>query len=275
MTSTLMAATKARGRHGARPAISIIIPVLDERENLEHLIPALAATNGPADFSADVSADHPAENLALEIIVVDGASRDGSAETARALGARVLTTAKGRGNQLRAGADAAQGEILWFLHADCRPAAGAVGAIAAALGERPELVGGNFRLLFDGGMRFDRWLTGFYAWFRGFGLYYGDSGIFVRRGAYRECGGFRPIALMEDYDFTRRLERLGATVCINDPPLLTSSRRFRGRSAVAIVYGWLRIHALYHLGVRPERLARMYDSARKTQGAVRSLRSQS
>ena len=253
MTPTLTAATKDRGRDGSRPEISIVIPALDERENLERLIPALA-TDDPAD--------DPAGDVGYEIIVVDGGSRDGSADVARALGARVLTTTRGRGNQLRAGADAARGEVMWFLHADCRPAVGAVRAIAAALGGRPELVGGNFRLMFEGGMRFDRWLTGFYAWFRGHGLYYGDSGIFVRRRAYRECGGFRPIALMEDYDFTRRLERLGATVCIEDPPLLTSSRRFKGRSAPAIVYGWLRIHALYHLGVRPERLARIYDSAR-------------
>jgi rSAM/selenodomain-associated transferase 2 len=236
------------------PAISIIIPALDERENLERLIPALSA-----ELAADDPTDDPADDCRCEIIVVDGASRDGSAETARALGARVLTATRGRGNQLRAGADAARGEVMWFLHADCHPPAGAVRAIAAALEGRPELVGGNFRLIFDGGKRFDRWLTGFYAWFRSFGLYYGDSGIFVRRIAYRECGGFRPIALMEDYDFTRRLERLGATVCIDDPPLVTSSRRFEGRSAPAIVYGWLRIHALYHLGVRPERLARIYD----------------
>ena len=125
------------------------------------------------------------------------------------------------------------------------------------------MVGGNFRILFDGGGGFDRWLTGFYAWFRRYGLYYGDSGIYVRREAYRAMGGLRPIAVMEDFDFTRRLERYGETCCIADPPLVTSSRRFRGRHPVAIVWGWLKIHALYYFGVSPDRLARMYDSERR------------
>ncbi len=56
----------------------------------------------------------------------------------------------------------------------------------------------------------------------------------------------------------RRLERAGPTLCIHDPPLVTSSRKFAGRSAAAIVWGWLWIHALYHLGVPPDRLARIY-----------------
>ncbi len=128
------------------------------------------------------------------------------------------------------------------------------------LAARPEAVGGNFRLDFDGGTGFDAWLTRFYAWIRARGFYYGDSGIFVRRSVYQLLGGMRPIALMEDYDFVRRLERAGPTICIDDPPLVTSSKRFAGRSPVAIVAGWLRIHALFHLGVSPDRLARIYDS---------------
>jgi hypothetical protein len=67
---------------------------------------------------------------------------------------------------------------------------------------------------------------------------------------------------MEDYDFTRRLERAGRTCCIIDPPLVTSSRRFDGRHPIAIVWGWLKIHALYHLGVPPRRLAGLYEAQR-------------
>lgn len=125
------------------------------------------------------------------------------------------------------------------------------------------MVGGNFRLLFDGDSGFSRWLTGFYAWIRARGLYYGDSAIFVRRRVYQDLGGLRPLALMEDYDFTRRLERRGKTRCIDDPPLVTSSRRFEGRRPTSIVLGWLKIHALYHLGISPDRLARLYDSERR------------
>ena len=97
------------------------------------------------------------------------------------------------------------------------------------LASNPKLIGGNFRLIFDGDTSFSRWLTKVSAWLRPLGIYYGDSGIFVRRTIYEALGGFRPIALMEDLDFVRRLERFGETCCIEDPPLITSSRRFDGR----------------------------------------------
>ncbi len=82
--------------------------------------------------------------------------------------------------------------------------------------------------------------------------------MFVRRVVSQARGGVRPMALMEDYDFPRRMERAGRTICIGDPPLVTSSRKFGGRSPIAIVWGWLVIHALYHAGVSPDRLARLY-----------------
>lgn len=225
--------------------ISVIIPTLDEAASLAPLLRTLAAEATPH-----------------EVIVADGGSADGTPDTARALGARVLACAPGRGGQLRAGGAAARGRVLLFLHADSRFPAGGLATIEATLGAAPALVGGNFRLLFDGTSRFSRRLTAFYAWLRGRGLYYGDSGIFVRRQAYERLGGIRAMALMEDYDFVRRLERLGPTCCIPEPPLTTSSRRFEGRHGLAIVWGWLLIHALYHLGVSPRRLAGLYRSER-------------
>jgi hypothetical protein len=68
---------------------------------------------------------------------------------------------------------------------------------------------------------------------------------------------------MEDYDFVRRMERLGPTAYVQNPPLITSSRRFAGRRAAAIVCGWLVIHALFWLNVSPDRLARIYKSNRQ------------
>ncbi len=225
--------------------ISVIIPALDEARNLRPLLRALGAEPAPH-----------------EVIVADGGSGDDTVTAARARGARVVECARGRGRQLRAGARAARGEVLLFLHADCDFPAGGLARIEAALGASPGLVGGNFRLVFDGTSSVSRRLTAFYAWLRGRGLYYGDSGIFVRRQAYQRLGGIRAIALMEDYDFVRRLERLGPTCCIAEPPLKTSSRRFEGRHGLAIVWGWLLIHALYHLGVSPTRLAGLYRSER-------------
>ncbi len=233
-------------RVGELSMISVIVPTLNEAGNLPRLL---------ADLSRQESSS--------EILVVDGGSEDNTVSLAREHGADVIRSAPGRGLQLRRGAAAATGDVLLFLHADSAFPSGGLARIETVLAASPQIVGGNFRLLFDGDSDFSRWLTGFYAWLRRHGIYYGDSGVFVRREAYGALGGLRSIALMEDYDFTRRLERFGETFCIEDPPLVTSSRRFQGRRPLQIVYGWLKIHALFHLGVSPERLARMYDSARR------------
>jgi len=225
--------------------ISVVIPTLNEARRLPALLADLGREREPA-----------------EIVVVDGGSEDDSVGIAAAAGATVHRTVAGRGRQLRAGAEVAGGEVLLFLHADSGFPAGGLTQIAEALRADPGLVGGNFRIVFDGDDAFSRWLTGFYAWFRRHGLYYGDSGIFVRRKIYEELGGIKPMALMEDYEFGRRLERAGPTCCL-DGPLIGSSRRFAGRQPAAIVAGWLWLHALYFLGVPSERLAAIYRSTRR------------
>ena len=126
------------------------------------------------------------------------------------------------------------------------------------LSSNPKIIGGNFRLIFDGDTSLSRWLTRLCALIRFIGLYYGDSGIFVRRSVYEAVAGFRPIPLFEDLDFVRRLERFGQTCCIKDPPLITSSRRFEGRRPHEIFFGWARLHLLLWSGVSPYRLAEVY-----------------
>ncbi len=249
--------TSTGGRRGTLGLISIVVPTLNEADRLPSLLADLA----------DETPDH-------EVIVVDGGSDDGTDAVARRAGALVLPSAPGRGQQLSAGAAAAQGEILLFLHADSRFPAGGLARILETLAAHPARPGGNFRLVFDGGTPFSRWLTGFYAWIRSLGYYYGDSAVFVRRSAYEEIGGIRQIALMEDYDFTRRLERKGRTCYIEQPPLTTSSRRFEGRRPISIVWGWIEIHLLFHLGVSPAFLVRRYEAQRlRGQRDHRSLRS--
>ncbi len=249
--------TKARGLCERPELISIVVPTLNEADRLPSLL---------ADLAAETP-DH-------EVIVVDGGSDDGTDAVARRAGARVLPSAPGRGQQLSAGAAAARGEILLFLHADSRFPAGGLARILETLAAHPARPGGNFRLVFDGGTPFSRWLTGFYAWIRSLGYYYGDSAIFVRRNAYEEIGGIRQIALMEDYDFTRRLERKGRTCYIEQPPLTTSSRRFEGRRPISIVWGWIEIHLLFYLGISPAFLVRRYEAQRRRgQRDDRSLRS--
>jgi rSAM/selenodomain-associated transferase 2 len=221
--------------------ISIIIPALNE----EGLLPPLLDT---------IRQQKPAH----EVIIVDGGSWDRTLEIARNRGARTFVSCCGRGAGMAIGAEAARGDVLFFLHADSVLPPCALDRIDEVLAADANIIGGNFRLVFDGGTKFSRRLTRFCAWIRLLGFYYGDSGIFVRRSVYQFLGGFRAIPLMDDWDFVRRLERFGRTCCIKDPPLVTSSRRFAGRHPVEIIYGWIRIHMLYWLGVSPDRLNEIY-----------------
>jgi rSAM/selenodomain-associated transferase 2 len=223
--------------------ISIIIPTLNEERSLPPLLDAIRQQG----------ADH-------EVIVADGGSQDRTLEIARDSGVRTLVFPPGRGNGIRIGAEEACGEVLFFLHADSTLLPGALDRINEVLATDAKVIGGNFRLVFDGDTPFSRWLTGFYTRIRSIGLYYGDSGIFVRRSVYDALGGFRSIPLMEDLEFVRRLERFGRTCRIEDPPLITSSRRFEGRRPLEIFYGWVKLHALVWLGLSADRLAEIYKT---------------
>ena len=177
--------------------ISIIIPTLDEERSLPPLLAAILQ-----------------ERAAHEVIVVDGGSQDRTLEVARDRGVRTLVSRPGRGAAISNGAEASRGDVLFFLHADSTLPPGALDRINEVLATNANIIGGNFRLVFDGDTDFSRRLTRFCAWIRLLGFYYGDSGIFVRRSVYQALGGFRPIPVMEDWDFVRRLERFGPTCCI-------------------------------------------------------------
>ncbi len=228
--------------------ISVILPVLNEQANIE-------APDRIWSRRQD----------GVEFILSDGGSSDGTVAAGRALGIRIVEGSRGRGQQIARAAAVATGDVLLMLHADTRLEPGAFDAVRGALAD-PGVVGGNFRLLFDGDDDFSRWLNDFYARIRRHGFYYGDSVIFARRDAYAALGGIRPMALMEDFDFVRRMERHGETVCIAAPPATTSSRRFHGRPAWRIVGQWLLIHALYYIRTPPEALAWLYRWRRHAPG---------
>ena len=115
------------------PAISVVIPALNEADCLPRLLDALAGEDGPT-----------------EIIIVDGGSTDGTVALAAARGHLVLPGATGRGQQLALGARRARGGILLFLHADTTFPAGGLARIVRELEVSPHAVGGNFRVIFDG-----------------------------------------------------------------------------------------------------------------------------
>jgi rSAM/selenodomain-associated transferase 2 len=224
-------------------ALSIIIPVLDESRSIGATLDALAR-----------------EAEGAEVIVVDGGSLDATVELVRGRGVKLIESGRGRGRQLDAGARAASGHVLWFLHADTLPSAGCVEAMGAAL-EDPSAAGGNFDVLFDGGSRAARFLTWLYPQLRKLGLCYGDSGIFVRREAYEQVGGFRDFPIFEDLDFVRRLRKVGRVAHLR-ARVTTSSRRFEGRSFALTFARWSLLQALYWLGFGPHTLARMYAHVR-------------
>lgn len=120
-------------------------------------------------------------------------------------------------------------------------------------------VGGNFRLRYPDGGLLGRWLELLAPVYRRMGRYYGDSGLFARRDAYKAFGGFPAIPVMEDIEFVRRMERYGETAYL--PGLITSSaRRWKGRTLRTILL-WGAMQTAYALGATPWKLDRFYRSA--------------
>ena len=213
------------------------------------VIPVLNAGASLGDCLASIE-------QADEIIVVDGGSIDDSVDIAARSGVRVITAPRGRGVQLAAGGQAAGGDWLLFLHADTRLGAGWHKAVAAHLATAPRCAGYFEFRLDDAAWQARVIEAGVAVRAPALGLPYGDQGLLISRRLYDEVGGFRPLALMEDVDFVRRLgrhrlRRLGATA-------LTSAERWRRD-------GWFRRSgrnlaclALYAGGVAPTRIARIY-----------------
>ena len=226
------------------PLVTVVVPVLDEERALPGLLDHLAGLGGW-----------------LEPIVVDGGSRDRTVAVAEAHPLRplVLRAGGGRAPQLNAGAAAASGTLLVFLHADSRLPADGLRSLAAAA--RAGRSGGNFALRFDGGDAFSRLLGAVYALQRRLGFYYGDSTIWARAEVFRALGGFRELPVMDDYDFARRLERHGGTACLPGPAT-TSARRWRRLGVPRTVLSWVAIRWLFVAGVPPERLGSLYRRVR-------------
>ena len=230
-----------------RPAISVIIPTLNEAYSLGATLRALTRLE---------------HGRRVEVIVADGGSTDATREIAEGHGVRVVSAARGRGAQMHAGATAARGDVLWFLHADTVPSPDAAARMLDALRLDRGIVGGNFTISFDGTRRAARFLTWLYPQLRKLGLCYGDSAIFVRARVYRELGGFKPFPIFEDLDLVGRLRKRGRLVHLR-AQVVTSSRRFEGRSFIRTFARWSFLQILYWLGVSPHALGRLYAPGRR------------
>lgn len=219
--------------------ISTVIPTLNEARNLELLLERLGTTPG-----------------IHEVIIADGGSTDGTRLATH--GARLTVSEPGRGIQLRAGADEATGDVLFFLHADVLPPPDVADQIERAV--NAGYIGGNFRLCYPDGGILGRWLEFLAPVYRSLGRYYGDSGLFVRRDAYESFGGFPAIPVMEDIEFVRRMERHGKTAYLPGP-ITSSARRWEGRTLQTLLL-WGGMQTAYALGVSPWKLDRFYRSTR-------------
>jgi hypothetical protein len=161
---------------------------------------------------------------------------------------------------MHSGACATQGDVFWFLHADTIVPADGVDLIIKALRD-PRVVAGNFAVHFDGQGRAARFMTWLYPQLRRLGLCYGDSAIFVRREAYVQTGGFKSFPIFEDLDLLRELGKLGSIIHV-PATVVTSSRRFEGRSFALMFARWIAMQALFWLGMRPRTLGRFYAPVR-------------
>jgi len=218
------------------------------------VVPAL---NADATLGAALAAvrDSP---LVGEIVVADGGSRDATVATAQSLGARAIAAARGRGNQLAAGAAASGGEWLLFLHADCRLEPGWDKAARRFIegpgaGERA----GYFVFALDDPGAAARRLERLVAQrCRVLALPYGDQGLLISRRLYQAVGGFAPIPLMEDVDIVRRLGRRRLQPIA--ARAVSSARRYREGGYIRRPLRNLLCLSLYFTGMPPARLLRLY-----------------
>jgi len=224
------------GCYRRRVKIAVVIPTLEESDRISATLVALAADPSGAGRAADED---------LEVVVVDGGSRDATAAIARAQRARVVHSAPGRARQLQAGLESTAGETVLFLHADTTLPRGWADAVRRALAD-PSVVAGAFDFAFAreaegvartpgldwvewGARQRSRWL----------GLPYGDQALFARRDAIEAIGGVPQAALMEDLDLVVRLRGRGRIARV---PLAvtTSPRRYlEGGIARTMLRHWL------------------------------------
>lgn len=221
--------------------LSIVVPTLDEA----------------AGIAAALAALQPLRAAGHEVIVVDGGSRDATPALAQPLADRVLAAPPGRAVQMNAGARAAAGDVLVFLHADSRLPAGAAAAIARALAGGARW--GRFDVTIAGRPRILRVVAAMMNLrSRLTGIATGDQGIFVERALFAAAGGYAQIPLMEDIALSKSLKRRGGRPACLRERITTSGRRWEAHGPWRTIVTMWRLRAAYALGADPARLAREY-----------------
>jgi rSAM/selenodomain-associated transferase 2 len=221
--------------------LTIVIPVLNEAARLPETLAQLAGMRARG----------------VEVIVVDGGSTDDSVAVAHATGVRTLGAQTGRARQMNAGAAAATGDALLFLHADTTLPPGADTIVLDALG-RTSHAWGRFDVMIEG----RPWVLRVVAAMMNLrsrltGIATGDQAMFVTRRAFDTVGGFPEQPLMEDIELSRRLLELSSPACLRHK-VCTSGRRWETRGVWRTIALMWRLRFAYWRGTPPDELARMY-----------------
>ena len=220
--------------------ISIVIPVLNEARSIAGCLDRLQLCRAQGH----------------EIIVVDGGSRDGTAEIVGLLADRVLTSPAGRARQMNQGARVAQGDVLLFLHADTRLPDAACDVVLSALQTAARW--GRFDVRLSGsapGFRLIEFMMNLRS--RLTKIATGDQAMFVTKALFHAAGGFDDIPLMEDIALSRQLKKMAPTACLRQR-VVTSSRRWEESGILKTILLMWRLRLSYWLGVDPARLVRQY-----------------
>lgn len=219
------------------PEISVVIPAANEAEALPE---TLARIGG---------APH-------EIIVVDAQSEDGTRAIAERFGCTLLESPeRHRARQMNAGAAAARGRVLLFLHADTLLPEGGLKKVITVIDREGAIGGGFARRYLSRSLTLA--ITCRLAGLRNrfFGWHLGDQALFVRRDVFEQLGGYRDIPIFEDVDFSRRLRAAGRLATLR-PPVLSSARRFAARGPLRTTFDDLRLTRRYFCGVHPNELCK-------------------
>ncbi|HBW38329.1 TIGR04283 family arsenosugar biosynthesis glycosyltransferase [Desulfosporosinus sp. BICA1-9] len=218
--------------------ISVIIPTLNEVETIGRLIKSLQGIP------------------ALEIIVSDGGSTDGTIQLISQYGGVAVQSKPGRGVQLNAGVQAAAGSILLFLHADSRLAVSAIAQIRQAISRGTQW--GCCQLKFDEEARFFKILAKTSNWrARYLSMCYGDQGIYCTRTFFDSIGGFQDWTFLEDLEFSKRA-RSRVKACVLKDQIITSTRRFRQHGLWYTFWKMQGVKALFALGFPLSFIERFY-----------------
>lgn len=221
-------------------SISIIIPALNEEENIGKLIKYLLE-NG--------------SKYTNEIIVADGGSTDNTKHIASDSGAKAVDSHKGRAVQMNTGARNASGDILYFLHADTYPPKDYEDRILNSYGKGYN--SGCFRLSFD----YKHWFLKTMAWFTRFDINafrYGDQSLFVSKELFGEIGGFNEkLIAAEDNEIVARLKKQGKFT-IMEGCTVTSARKYLDNGIYKLQGVFTIIYIMYKLGYPQEKLIATY-----------------